>query len=132
MIDAIDLALSSSGGELIYGPSPTAAHVENRVVLGDRDMRQSPVGQFGMPAVHGPQVESAEPSRRFFALIHQFTYDAHDFFLAGLVVRDGQATRSTFPSATRLIPFMTASDLLRIARRRNRAFSSRYFQPTGS
>ena len=43
-------------------------------------MRQSPVGQFGMPAVHGPQVESAEPSCRFFALIHQFTYDAHGFF----------------------------------------------------
>src|SRR5215467_8771720 len=44
----------------------------------------------------------------------------------------GHPAEEAFPSTTRLILFMTASDLLRSARRRNRAFNSRFFKPTGS
>ena len=54
-IDAVDLALSGDSGELVNGAPSPAAHIENRVVLLDRDMLQSSVGQFGMMTVKIPQ-----------------------------------------------------------------------------
>jgi hypothetical protein len=68
MIDAMDLAVGNEGSQLANSPPATAAQVENRVPLPDRDMLQSPIGQFGMPKVHCPQGEPAEPSCWFTAL----------------------------------------------------------------
>jgi hypothetical protein len=86
-----------------------------------------PEGNFGVQA--GRPIDATEP-----ALKQRIPLQAteclvvdrlnHQLALLAIFLRPLFRNRSAFPSATRLIPFMTASDLLRIARRRNRAFSS--------
>src|SRR5690242_17479850 len=69
-VNSVDLSLCSHRGQLADGSAAATTYVEDRVALVDRHVRQAPVGNFGMPRIHVPQGQSAQPSSGFLALTH--------------------------------------------------------------
>jgi hypothetical protein len=73
-INSINFAFVRQRGEITHGSAATTTHIENCVVFSDRDMRQAPIGELGMPRVHVPRDELAHPPGGLLALICASTH----------------------------------------------------------
>src|SRR5216684_2333576 len=80
MIDAADFSLCGGRRQLTHRSASAASHVEDGGVLFYRNVRQPPVRYFGMPRIHIPQNESAQPSFRLPAWIAPWAFDDHSWF----------------------------------------------------
>src|SRR6266404_4150169 len=67
--------------QLVDRSTAATTDVENGGGLFNRDMTQSPVGQFGMMPIHVPQNEPAKQPGRLTALPDHFVHRAHRFVL---------------------------------------------------
>lgn len=74
-INAEDPSLCRCRGLLANRSAATTTYIENRVVLFDGNVRQTPICEVGMTPVHAPQNESAQPSCWLLALSRAWAAD---------------------------------------------------------
>src|SRR5258708_4046355 len=77
VVDPVNFSRARNSGQLVNRSSATATDVENLVVYLDRNMAQSPIGQFGMMPIHVPQNEPAKEPGRLSTLSDYFIRRAH-------------------------------------------------------
>src|SRR5438105_15567925 len=75
IIDSVDFSLGGNPCELVDRSSAAATDIENPVIRFDRDMTQSPIGQFELMPVNVQQNEPANHSARPTALTDHFVPD---------------------------------------------------------
>src|SRR5262249_3565452 len=59
VVDAVDIAGGCQRSELLNGPAAPAPYIENREVLADLNVTQSPIRQRGMGEIHDPSEKPA-------------------------------------------------------------------------